>query len=182
MGGHAGVSVMRPIENLRLDQRLRERLGQPFSRRINVFAKVRMMNETLAADFQLGPKLAQVRFHYLPVRMHKGIETENEIHRRLGNHRQGAAVIQVAADMLNTRKPLPTRVDTFARLINSPQLVAVILQVMRPPPEPWSDFQNRVRRQVLANPWKDCSGPLRSGTAPGSRPFLARLFPIVLHL
>jgi len=181
MGGHAGVSMMRPIENLRLDQRLRERLRKPFSRRINVFAKVRMMNETFAADFQLGSKLAQVRFHHVPVRMHKGIETENEIQRRVRNHRQGAAVIQVAVDMRNTRKPLPTRVDTFARLINSPQLVAVILQVMRPPPKPGTDFQNRVRRQALANPRKNCAGPLRRRAAPRLRPFLARLSPIVLH-
>ena len=69
--------MMRPVENLRLDQRLRERLRKPFARRINVFAKVRMMNETFAADFQLRSKLAQVRFDHVPVRMHKRIETEN---------------------------------------------------------------------------------------------------------
>ena len=72
--------MMRPIENLRLDQRLRERLRKPFAQPINVFAKIRMMNETFAADFQLGSKLAQVLFHHFPIRMHKGIETENEIH------------------------------------------------------------------------------------------------------
>ena len=78
--GHRGISMMRPVENLRLDQRLRERLRKPFSRRINVFAKVRMMNETFAADFQLRSKLAQVFFDDFPVRVHKRIETENEIH------------------------------------------------------------------------------------------------------
>src|ERR1700756_5313362 len=173
---------MRPIEDLHLDQRLRERLGQPFSGRINVFAKIRMMNKTFAADFQLGPELAQVRFYDVAVRMHKGIETENEIYRRVGNHRQGAAVIQVAADMRNTRKTLPTRIDTVARLINSPQLVAVILQIMRPSSEPRRDFQNRVRWQTLANPRKNCAVPLRRRPAPRLRPSLARLSPIVLHL
>src|ERR1700747_2156800 len=173
---------MRPIEDLRLDQRLRERLGQPFPRRIKVFAKIRMMNETFAADFQLGPELAQVRFHHVPVRMHKGNKTENEIHRRVGNHQQGAAVIQVAANMRNTRKTLPTRIDTFARLINSPQLVAVILQIMGPSSEPRPDFQNRVRWQTLANPRKNCAGPLCPRAAPRLRPFLARLSPIVVHL
>src|SRR5439155_24968731 len=52
---------------------------------------------------------------------------------------------------------------------------------MRPPPEPGRDFQNRTRRQTLANPRKNCAGPLRGRAAPRLRPFLARLFPIVLH-
>src|SRR5262245_3220506 len=86
IGGHAGVSMMSPVENLRLDQRLREGLRKPFARRINVFAKVRMMNKTFAADFQLRSKLAQICFDDFPVRVHKRIETENEIDRRVGNH------------------------------------------------------------------------------------------------
>src|SRR4030095_16518756 len=89
--------------------------------------------------------------------------------------------MQDAADMRMTRKTLLTRFDTLARLINSPQLVAVILQIMRPPPEPGSDFQNRPRRQTLANSRKNCAGPLRGRAAPGFRPFLACLFPVVLH-
>src|SRR5438876_419695 len=80
-----------------------------------------------------------------------------------------------------TRKTLPARFDTIARLINGPQFVAVILQIMRPPPEPGCDFQNRARRQTLANPRKNCAGPLRGRAAPRLRPFLARLCPIVLH-
>ena len=47
--------------------------------------------------------------------------------------------------MRNTRKPLPARFDAIVRFINRPQFVAIILQVVRPPPEPWRDFQNRVR-------------------------------------
>ncbi len=38
--------------------------------------------------------------------------------------------------MRNTRKTLPARFDTLVRFINGPQLVAVVLQIMRPPPEP----------------------------------------------
>src|SRR6516225_3293869 len=34
LGGHAGVSMMRPVEDLRLDQRFREDLRKPFARRI----------------------------------------------------------------------------------------------------------------------------------------------------
>src|SRR5262249_58053628 len=108
--------MMRPVEDLGLDQRLREYLRKPFARRINVFAKVRMMNEPFPADFQLGSKLAQVRFHNVPARMHKGIETENEIQRQVGHHRQRAAVIQKAADMRKTGTTLLTRFDTFNRL------------------------------------------------------------------
>ena len=76
-----------------------------------------------------------------------------------------------------TGKTLLTRFHTFVRFINGPQLVAVILQIMRPPPEPGRDFQNRVRGQTLANPRKNCAGPLRGRATPGLRPFLARLFP-----
>ena len=80
LGRHASISMMRPIENLRFDQRFCQQLGNPFARRVNVFAKIGMMNETFAAYFQLCSQLAQVRFHDLPVRMHERIETENEIH------------------------------------------------------------------------------------------------------
>src|SRR4029078_12902717 len=169
--------MMCPVENLRLDQRPRERLRKPLAGRIYVFAKIRMMNETFAADFQLGSKLAQVCFDDFPVGMHKGIETEDEIHRCVGNYGQGAAIIQKAANMRNTRETLPTCFDTIARLINGPQFVAVILQVMRPPPEPRRDFQNRFCGQTFANPRKNCASPLRSRTAPWLRPFLARLLP-----
>ena len=172
---------MRPVENFRLDQRLREYLRKPFARRIDVVAKVRMMNETFGADFQLRSELAQVCFNHRPVRMHKGIKTENEIHRRVGDHRQRAAVIEDAADVRITRKTLPTRFDAIARFINSPKLLAVILQIICPPPEPGGDFQNRAGRQTLANARKNCAVPLRSRAAPRFRPFLARLFPIVLH-
>jgi len=174
--------MMRPVENLRLDERLREHLRKPFTGRINVFAKIRMMNETFAADFQLRSKLAQVRFDHVAVRMHKGIETENEIDRGVGNHRQGATVIQDAVDMRMTRETLLTRFDTVVRFINGPHLVAVILQIMRPPPEAGRDFQNSAGWQTLANPRKNCANPLRGRAAPRLRPFLARLFPIVLHL
>lgn len=80
-----------------------------------------------------------------------------------------------------TGKALLARFDTLGRLINGPQLIAVILQIMRPPPEPGGDFQNRARRQTLANPRKNCAGPLRGRTAPRFRPFLPGLFPVVLH-
>ena len=72
--------MMRPVEDLCLNQRFREHLGQALARRVDVFAKIRMMNETFAADFQLRSEFAQVRFHDFPIRMHKRVETKNEIH------------------------------------------------------------------------------------------------------
>src|SRR5215831_14017763 len=84
-------------------------------------------------------------------------------------------------DMRTACEALPTRFDTIARLINRPQLVAVILQIMCPPAEPGSDFQNRAGRQTLANARKNCAGPLRGRAAPRFRPFFAGLAPIVLH-
>ena len=71
--------MMRPVENLQFDQRFRYCVWEPLTRRINVFTKVRMMNETFAADFQFRGELAEVRLHNIAVRMYEGIETENEI-------------------------------------------------------------------------------------------------------
>src|SRR5262245_20705176 len=85
-------------------------------------------------------------------------------------------------DMRMTGETLLTRFDTVVRFINGPQLIAVILQIMRPSSEPGRDFQNRVRRQTLANPRKNCAGPLGSRAAPRFRPFLAGLFPVIFHL
>ena len=71
--------MMRPIQNLKFDQRFREGVGKPFTSRINVFAKIRMMDETFAADFQFDSQFAEVRLHDVRICMHEGIETENEI-------------------------------------------------------------------------------------------------------
>ena len=76
---------------------------------------------------------------------------------------------------------LATGLDTFTRAINNPQVFAVIFQIVRPPPETGRDFQNCAGWQEIANPRRNCAGPLRSGTAPRFRPFLARLSPIVFH-
>src|SRR5215472_10614830 len=80
-----------------------------------------------------------------------------------------------------SRETLATRFDAFARAINNPQFPAVLFQIMCPSPETGPNFQNRARRQTIANPRKNCAVPLRSGTAPRHRPFLACLFPIVFH-
>ena len=71
--------MMRPVENLQFDQRFRQRAWEPLTRRINVFAKIRMMNETFAADFQFRSEFADVRLHNIAVRVHEGIKTEDEI-------------------------------------------------------------------------------------------------------
>ena len=71
--------MMRPIENLCLDQRFSEKRGNPFAWRVNVFAKIGMMNETFAADFQFRSEFAEVRLHDIAVRMYEGIEAKNKI-------------------------------------------------------------------------------------------------------
>src|SRR5437867_11356778 len=79
------------------------------------------------------------------------------------------------------RETLATCLDALTRLINGPQLITTIFEIMRPPPKPARDFQNRAGWQEVANPRKDCAVPLRSGTAPRRRPFLPRLPPVLLH-
>src|SRR5213080_3361191 len=80
-----------------------------------------------------------------------------------------------------SRETLATGFNTFTRAIDNPQVLTVIFEIMRPSPESGRDFQNRAGWQEIANARKDCAGPLCSGTAPGRRPFFARLSPIVLH-
>src|SRR5438045_4194468 len=56
------------------------------------------------------------------------------------------------------RETLPTRVDARTRTINNPQLFAIVLEIMSPPPEAGCNFQNRARWKTIAN------GPKRVGT------------------
>ena len=71
--------MMRPVENLQFDQQFRQRVWKPLTRRINIFAKIRMMNETFAADSQFRSEFAEVRLHNIAVRVYEGIETEDKI-------------------------------------------------------------------------------------------------------
>ena len=158
--------MMRPIENLQFDQRFRQCVWEPFTRRINVFAKIGMMNETFAADFQFRSEFAQVRFHHVAVGMHERIETENEIDGSIGNHRQRAPIIEVTLHARLSGETLATRFDAFIRAINGPQLLTIIFEIVRPSPEPGGNFQNRAGWQEIANARKNCAGPLRGGTPP----------------
>lgn len=159
--------MMRPIENLCLNQWSRQRLRNSLAWRVYVFAEIGMVNEASAADFQFRSEFSQVRFHDFPIRVNERIEAENEIDGTGGNHRQRAAVIEVAVHMRINRESVAARFNAFTRFINSPQLLAIIFQIMRPPPETGRNFQNRARWQKLANSRKNCALPLCSGTAPG---------------
>src|SRR5262245_660995 len=83
--------------------------------------------------------------------------------------------------MRYTGKTLLTRFDALVRFINSPQLVAMILQIMRPTPEAGGDFQNGAGWQTVLNTRKDSAKPLRRGSSPRRRPFFTGIFPIVFH-
>src|SRR5438876_352375 len=124
--------MMRPIEDLCLDQRFSEKRGNPYAWRVYVIAKIRVMNETFAADFQFPSQFAQVHFDELPVCLHEVIKTENEIDRTVRNHRQRAAIIQITAHVGLSREAFTTRFDALIRFIDNPQLLAVILEIMRP--------------------------------------------------
>ncbi len=80
--------------------------------------------------------------------------------------------------MRDTGKPLPARFNTLVRFINRQQFAAVVLQIMRPPPKPGRDLQNCCGGQTVADPRKNCAGPLRGRATPRLRPFLSRLSPI----
>src|SRR5438552_10284215 len=87
----------------------------------------------------------------------------------------------MTAHVRTGRETLETRFDAFCGLINSPNLFAVIFEIMRPPAEAWRNFQNSDGWQEIAHACKDCAGPMCSATAPRRHPFFALLPPIVVH-
>src|SRR5206468_3173989 len=113
--------------------------------------------------------------------MYERVETEHEVHRSIGNHRQGAAIVQVAAYMRLSRETPTTRFDTFIGGVNTPKFLAIIFEIMRPPPKAGRYLQNRPGWQAISNTRKDGTGPLGGRTAPGLGPFLACILPIVLR-
>src|SRR6266705_6156872 len=98
------------------------------------------MNEAFAAGFQFLPYLAQIRLHDLPLHMHERIEAEDKIDRIVGQHRQGATVVDITADMRIGGEAPATRLDAFYGGINNAELSAVIFQIMRPASETGRDF------------------------------------------
>src|SRR5882724_8336554 len=119
-----------------------------------------MMNEAFATGFQFGSQFAQVRFDHLAVCVYKRIETEHEIDRGVGNHRQRTPIIEVTAHMRINSETLTAGFDTFLGAINDPQLLAIIFEVVRPPPKTRRNFQNRPGWQAISNTRKDGTGPL----------------------
>jgi len=100
--------MMLPIENAEFDQWVDDYLGQPSTAGIGVFAKIRMMNETFATDFQFFSELAKISLDNLSFCMDERIECENEIDRIIGNHGQRSPVIHMALHARISGKPLPT--------------------------------------------------------------------------
>jgi len=70
---------MRPIKNLRFDQRLCQRLRNSLTEGVGVFAEIGMVNESFSADFQFSPQFTQIRFDHIPFGVNERIETEHEI-------------------------------------------------------------------------------------------------------
>src|ERR1044071_542587 len=113
--------------------------------------------------------------------MYERVETEHKIHGGIGNHRQRAAIVKVAAHTRLSREPLTTRFDTFVGGVNNPEFLAIILEIMRPPPKAGGYLQNRPSRQAISNTGKDGTRPLRGRSPPRLGPLLACIFPIVLR-
>src|SRR5436309_1596761 len=90
---HVGRSMMRPIENLRFDERLCYGLRKSLAEGTRVFTEIGMMKKSSSADFQFRSQLAQIRFDDVPFRVNERIETEHEIDARIGNHRKRATVV-----------------------------------------------------------------------------------------
>src|SRR5436190_6779511 len=81
---------------------------------------------------------------------------------------------------INSETPT-ARFDTFLDAINNPQILAIIFEIVRPPPETRRDFQDRFRRQAITNARKNGAEPLRRRRSPRRGPFLPCIFPIVFH-
>ena len=79
---------MFPIEDLCLDQQFSHAQRKAFAKRVRVFAEIRVMNESSAADSQFGAQFAEIGFDNLPFYVHQRIEAKNEIDRLVRKNRQ----------------------------------------------------------------------------------------------
>lgn len=119
------------------------------------------MNEAFAADLQFPSQLPQVRLDDGSVEMDERIEAKHEIDRAVRKHRQGESVVFVALHTRIIGEPPATRFDAIRDAINSPQLLAIIPEIMRPSPVTRSDLQDHMRRETFMNARQDGAKPLR---------------------
>jgi len=74
------------VKNVQFGQKLSDWRRKPSLWRVRVFAKIRMMDESPAMNFQLAAQFAQVFFYDFTLKVHEYVETEDEIDRLVGKH------------------------------------------------------------------------------------------------
>jgi len=172
---------MFPVEDFYFAKKFTHSLGKAFGQGVSVRAKIGMMNKSFAADFQYSSQFVEVGRDEVTAQMHERIETEHEVDRAIGNHRQRAAIVEVRAHMRLCGETPTTRFDTFTGGVNGPQFLTIIFEIMCPSPKAGRDFQDCCRWQTIPNARKDGTGPLRGRTTPWLRPFFTCIFPIVFR-
>jgi len=137
------------------------------------------MEETSSADFQFRSQLAQVRLDETVSVVDERVKAKNEVNRVVRYHRQRVPVVVINLDARVVTEAAAARFETVGGFLHQPQIVAMVLKVVRPPAETGGDFENCASREPIANPREDHTGPLRCGIPPWFRPFLPAVCPIL---
>jgi len=145
----------------------------------SVTRRVGVMNETGSVLGELARQLPNIRFQNVRLRMHQRIEAEHEIDRLIFHHVQRFAVVDKIADVIRGREAPPAMIDAPGAEIDDGEPLAEILQKARPTSVARRDFQNGFARDKGVDARQQGAPPLGFRPAPGQRPFLALLRPVV---
>src|SRR5204863_4932922 len=110
------------------------------------------------------------------------IKAEDKIDRLIRNHLQAPAIIHVIAYFRIRTEPLPASIHALRVRLQEMQIMAMLLQVITPPPKSRSDLKDRVRRQRRLDPRQNTPKPLCRRPTPRLRPFFTRGDPFVVGL
>src|SRR5579884_2241802 len=87
------------------------------------------------------------------------------------------SIVDVVPDVLLGSEPRATLLDAVLSQVDEDQIVAKILQILRPPTMARSDLEDRRRGHKSVYAWKDGSPPLRFSSSPGPGPLVLGALP-----
>jgi hypothetical protein len=141
--------------------------------------EIGVMDEADPVRRQLLGELAQVAAEHWRLGMDERIVAEDEIDAARRHRLQREAVVHVVGDVVRLGEAPLTGLDALRREVDDDQLVAQLLQIVRPAPEPGRDLEDARRGQKAQQARQQDGVPDVLAAAPGDRPLIATLRPRV---
>lgn len=130
-------------------------------------AQIGVMQERDAVGRQDPAQLGQVSAHDRRLGMHQRVEAEHEVDRVVGGHGEGGPVVDEGADVRLAGEPLPAVRDRRLGDVDDHQLVAQVLEEVRPAPVAGSDLEDSGGRHEALDAGEQGRPPLLRDPAPG---------------